>query len=208
MSRHTAIPASPADSIRAALHHVFQSREYTWTQRADPFRWLRENFLRFADWLDSLRHTHPVAYLLILLGLVAAFALIAVHLSSVVRRAMRAAVERAGLAPAGLVGRDMAWHLARARELVAAGQYREALAERFVALALELDQRGVVRFHPSKTPGEYAGEARLPDDARGSFRALVRELYGYLFGGVACSPERWAEFDAAAVKIGGAHAAS
>ena len=36
----------------------------------------------------------------------------------------------------------------------------------FLALVLELDQRHLVRFHPSKTPREYSTEARLAEPSR------------------------------------------
>jgi hypothetical protein len=198
--------AVPPDSIRATLHRVFAARAYSWDDHFDPLAWLREHFLRLSDWLDKLRVAHPLAYLVLLLVLVGLFALIVVHLSWLVRRAMRAAVARAGLGAPVLPTRDALWHLAEARRLGNEGRYREALAERFVALALRLDQRGLVRFHPSKTPGEYAHEARLTDADRGELSALVRDLYRYLFGGVPVSPETWGAFDAAAGRVEGGSA--
>jgi hypothetical protein len=200
--------ALPADSIRAALHRVFAAREYDWTVRTDPWAWVRQEFVRFADWLDGLRHTHPVAYIVILLGMVTILTVITVHLTWILRRAMRAAVEGAGVAARGTAPHDAAWYRDLARRLGAEGRYREALAQRFQALVLELDQRGAVRFHPSKTPGEYVREARLPDGDRGAFSALVAQLYRHLFGGVPASSDAWNAFDTAAMHIGTGHAAS
>jgi hypothetical protein len=63
----------------------------------------------------------------------------------------------------------------------------------FVRLMLELDARQVVRFHPSKTPGEFAREA--PDGpTRDSLRGLVRTLYRYAFAREVCGPGEFAQW--------------
>ena len=71
-------------------------------------------------------------------------------------------------------------------ELARAGRYAEALGQRFLALVLELDRRKALRFHASKTPAEYVGEARLTDRGRASLAGLVAQLYRHLFAAVPC----------------------
>src|SRR5947208_14696553 len=90
----------------------------------------------------------------------------------------------------------------RAEELARAGRYAEALAHRFVALVLDLERRRALAFHPSKTPAEYVGEARLDAAGRASLAGLVGRLYRHLFGGVPCDEGGYREFGAAADELG------
>src|SRR3989442_1145891 len=106
----------------------------------------------------------------------------------------------------GIGGReleDARAHRARAEELARAGRYAEALAYRFVALVLELERRRALAFHPSKTPAEYVGEARLDAAGRASLAELVARLYRPLFGGVPRGEGGDREFGAAAGGLGG-----
>ena len=52
--------------------------------------------------------------------------------------------------------RDALWHRRRAEQLAAEGRFVEAMPFDFLALVLELDGRKILRYQPSKTPGEYA----------------------------------------------------
>ena len=63
--------APPADSVQAALRHVFSAREYDWTERRGVFSWLQEQYLRLLDWLARLEETHPQAYYLLLAAMIA-----------------------------------------------------------------------------------------------------------------------------------------
>src|SRR3989442_12155445 len=86
----------------------------------------------------------------------------------------------------GIGGRELAdarAHRARAEELARAGRYAEALAHRFVALVLELERRRALAFHPSKTPAEYVGEARLDAAGRGARPAPLGRPHTPLVGG-------------------------
>src|ERR1044072_6701792 len=86
-------------------------------------------------------------------------------------------------APGPPVIRDARAHRALADELAAQGRYAEALGHLFLAVVLELDKRKAVRFHASKTPAEYVGEARLDATARSTLDTLVAPLYRHLLGG-------------------------
>jgi hypothetical protein len=87
--------------------------------------------------------------------------------------------------------RDQAWYRGEADRLAGLGRYAEAMQYDFLALVLALDAASLVRFHPSKTPGEYTREARLSPEAGARFRALVRDLYGYVFARRACGPREF-----------------
>ena len=95
--------------------------------------------------------------------------------------------------------RDAAWYLREADRAAAAGRIAEALQLAFVGLALTLDGQGLLRYHASQTPAECAREARLAAEDRERLRALVRTLYGHVFGGRPCAPDdyrRWRETSA------------
>ena len=83
---------------------------------------------------------------------------------------------------AGLALLDSRSHRIRAEALAREGRYAEALAHRFAALICDLDEVKAVAIHPSKTPAEYAREARLDPAGRVTIAALVARLYAHLFG--------------------------
>jgi hypothetical protein len=144
-----------------------------------------------------------VVYYAILIALGIVLLAILVHFAYVLSRAFTLVEPTA---PAGRVGsvaarRDAAWHLAEAHGLSAAGRYPEALAHRFMALVLELEQGHALRFHAAKTPAEYAAEARLDEHGRRRLRTLVLILYRHLFAAVPCSVSDWIAFDRAAGEL-------
>ena len=97
---------------------------------------------------------------------------------------------------------DVRAHLGRATDLAVAGRYAEALAHRFLALLLQLDARRAIKFHVSKTPAEYVGEARVDAEGRADLRALVSRLYRHLFAAVPCDARGYEEFGMMAARIG------
>jgi Domain of unknown function (DUF4129) len=192
------------DSLSAVLRAVFAAREYQWTRRttSSAWVWLMERLQRLLEWLEQLRLTFPIHYYIVLSVLTVVLVFMLVHMTLVVVRSLRP-VARVG-APAAVSGpvRDAAWHLAEALRLGAAGRFAEALAHRFLAAVLELDERRVVQFHPSKTPAEYAREARLDDPGRAELAGLVASLYAHVFGGAPCDAAEWQRFDAQAAGLG------
>ena len=184
----------PVDSLRAVLDSVFAAPEYRWVERPETYALLRR-WLRIAQqWLLDMRETHPALFKLLLAGLVLLVIAIFLHAAWVFLQTVRGA-GRAGpgaLAPLP-VRRDQAWYRGEADRLAGLGRYAEAMQYDFLALVLALDAASLVRFHPSKTPGEYSREARLSPEGRNQLRALVRDLYGYVFARRACGPR---EFEA------------
>ena len=65
-------------------------------------------------------------------------------------------------------------------------------------MLLDLDRARALVFHPSKTPAEYIGEARLDPGGRAAFAELVARLYRHVFGAVPVEPRDFDEFGAAA----------
>jgi hypothetical protein len=188
--------------LRRAVADVFARPEYQWVERQRVLSWLARQWHNLLAWLDHLAARYPVGYNVGLALVVVALVVLVVHLSYVIWRIVRPAA-RSGRAPsaAGAVIVDAATHLARAEELARAGRYAEALAHRFLAVVLELDRRKALRFHTSKTPAEYVGEARLDDTGRASLAGLVAQLYRHLFGAVPCDASEYETFGAAAQEL-------
>jgi len=204
-----AAQAASADSIRAVLDRVFAAPEYDWEVRRHPLQFLLDWYRAVLTWLDELAASHPIAYWVVIGLLVGILVATLAHFAYLVVRALRPrAVSDSMPSIVAARSRDSAWHVAEARRLALAGRFSEALAHRFVALVLELDQGGALRYHPSKTPAEYVNEARLGAAAADEFRVLVAVLYGHLFGGALCSEQALAAFDRRAAALAGQHAAT
>ncbi len=185
-----------ADSLRRVLRSVFAGPDYRWSRRADPLATLKLWWAALARWWQDLHGASSIAAWVVVGIVVLALVAITAHTIWTFSRAFRRAPPSpldVGVAPAR---RDQAWYRSQADRLATAGRYAEAMQADFIALILALDTRDVVRFHPSKTPGEYAGEARLEGVARADFRDLVRRLYACVFGRVGCGPGEFADWRA------------
>lgn len=179
------VPAPAADSLRAVLDSVFADPRYAWVERPNPLAFLARWWNALLDWIGALESRNPGVYWLLFWVMLTVLAAVVVHAGWILVRTLRAAQAPAdpGAISAHPV-RDAAWYRGESARLAEAGRFTEAMQADFLALALDLDRRGLLRFHPSKTPEEYAREARLPDPARAEFRDLVRALYGHAFAGV------------------------
>ncbi len=176
--------APAADSLRSVLDTVFAAPAYDWDERRHPLAFLLRWWRALVDWLFDLKETNPTLYSVVFWVLVTIVVAVLVHAAYVfaqtLRAARRPAEARLAEAPAR---RDARWFRAEAERHAAAGRLTLAMQADFLALALELDQRSLLRYHPSKTPAEYAREAQLGAAARDEFRELVRGLYRAAFGG-------------------------
>ncbi len=193
----------PADSLRHVIGQVFARPEYQWVERRRVVSWLARQWHNLIEWLNRLSAQHPVGFDIGLALVVVALVALLVHMGYVMWRIVRPAA-RTGQTktPVGArVVADAAAHLAYAEELARAGRYAEALGHRFLALVLELDRRKALRFHASKTPAEYVGEARLTDRGRASLGSLVAQLYRHLFGAVPCDAGEYESFGYAAQEL-------
>lgn len=179
---------------------MFARPEYRWVTGRSLLQWLAEQVGRLLDWLSRTQQGHPGAFKLLVVGLSIALVAMLAHMAYVVWRITRPTARTP--APGGLVDGmrldDARAHRERADALARAGRYTEALAHRFVAVVLDLDAREAIKFHPSKTPAEYIGEARLDPSGRASLADLVARLYRHLFGAVPCDERAYHEFTAEA----------
>jgi hypothetical protein len=189
--------APAADSLRAVLDSVFSQPEYRWVAIPHPLAFLRRWWQLLQDWLTVARERHPELFWALFWCLLAVLAAILVHGMWVMAQTLRAASAppTAGHAPAGEV-RGASWYRREAIRLARLNRYPEAMQADFLGLVLELDQRRVLRFHPSKTPNEYTTEVQLDQPSRDAFRSLVRTLYGHAFAREPCGPDEFAAWRA------------
>ena len=189
------IVQQPADSLQGVLDTVFAAPKYEWVARPHPWRWLWEQFMKLVSWFELLRLSAPVAYWTVVCLAVVALVAVLVHAGWLMLRTIRAstapdAVEAGGRAER----RDAAWYWTRGTRLAADGRYPEAMRAMFEATALDLAAAGLVRWHPSKTPREYAREAKLAPPARLRLVAVVDGLYASSFAGAETGPAEWEQW--------------
>lgn len=184
-----------ADSLRAVLDSVFAGRDYRWVVKRQAVGVLRQWLDALQAWLAGLRDAHPVGFGFFEAALIIVVVAILVHAGWVLTRAVRPSAEGAGgVIPSPSAQRDRAWYRREADRLAAEGRFVEAIQADFLSLVLALDASRLVRFHPSKTPAEYAEEARLDGDGRAQLHALVRSLYGYAFARRPCGADEFVEW--------------
>lgn len=190
------LQAAPPDSLRAVLDRVFQNRAYEWVEPKNPFAFIGRWWQQLLDWLGGLEQASPDAYWALIWLLTAVLVAIVVHAVYVMTQTLKAASAPADPGTGGVSPeiRGAAWYRREASRLAREGRYPEAMQADFLGLVLELDQRGALSFHPSKTPYEYSLEVKGGDPVRTSFRGLVQSLYGYAFAGRPCGADdftRW-----------------
>ena len=195
------IPQGPVvapgpDSLRAVLDTVFAGPAYVWVEPKNPLDFLLRWWREFLRWLSGLEQAQPLVYWALIWILTAILAAIVVHAVFVMAQTLKAASAPAGAndLPSSPEVRGAGWYRREAQRLAGEGRYPEAMQADFLGLVLELDQRGTLKFHPSKTPYEYSTELRGDEPVRSAFRSLVRSLYGFAFAREPCGPDdfgRW-----------------
>lgn len=186
----------PPDSVKRALEEVFARPAYGWATQPSLGQWLRDLWRSLIQWLDKFERTSPVLFNVFVAALVLLLVALLVHIGYVLWQILRRAPSPQGVTVRATASRvlNAAGHLARADELALAGAWTEALGHRFLALLLELDGRRAVRFHPSKTPAEYIGEASLDPPGRETLADLVGRLYRHVFGAAPCDAAAYRAF--------------
>jgi len=182
------------DSLRSILDSVFASSAYAWRPQDEAGTAIVRYWRRLLEWLASLQEANPLLFKLLVAMLALVLLAILGHaLWLLVRTVRGAALTVSDAMPeAPTARRDAAWYLSAADRASAEGLFAEALQLAFVGVALTLDERGLLRYHPSKTPAECSREARLVPEDRMRLSSLVRTLYTCAFGGARCGPAEYA----------------
>jgi hypothetical protein len=171
--------------LRRALDKVFSAGRYRWVERRHPLQWLSDLWARFQAWVDRLDAAHPnLSWVLVIVSAILLVILLT-HIGYTLWKVYSITARPADQPARGTAGvalLDARSHRIQAEALAREGRYAEALAHRFAALICDLDEAKAVTIHGSKTPAEYAREARLDPDGRVTILDLVARLYAHLFG--------------------------
>ena len=186
-------PAIPDDSLRAVLDTVLGAPAYQWNETTPRLSWLARWWRTLVDWLDNFRQTNPTAADILFWSLVVILVIIFVHGGWIMYQTVREGTARAGKSgeTVSLLVRDERWFRQQAEQLAGQGRYAEAMQAAFTSLVLRFDSRSILRYHPSKTPREYAREARLDPEEKGRLQESVKELYAHAYAGEPCRPDQY-----------------
>lgn len=177
-----------ADSLRVVLDSVFADPLYDWAERPALMGWFSRGWRWLTQSLQSFQDNNPDLFRWFVVVLIALLAVIVLHAAWVVFRTTReaSAADEGPVVPQRQAPRTAVWYQGQAEALAESGRFPEALMAAFHALVLDLDRRGVVRYHPSKTPREYVADRRLAPDDRERLAGLVGGLYRHVFGHEPC----------------------
>lgn len=177
-----------ADTVDAALARVFARPEFAERESSGLLQLVSDLGRAFRQWIGSLLSAwvpegwHP-AFTWLIIGVVSLLALWA--LATIVRALVgspRRDPETTVQPAVGLPVEDAdAWEAA-ARAASAAGRFRDAAIALYLAAVLRLEERGILRYHAGKTPGDYRAEARSHPEARGPFDTFIRLFLPVAFG--------------------------
>ncbi len=192
----------PADSVRAVLDSVFRDPAYAWDSPSSELSWIADRWLALLGWLSRLEGNHPALYRFLIALLVGLLLVILAHGVWILVRTVRGAQAAAGAqGPVREVRvRDAAWYWREADRLAAAHQYADAAQLAFVALARDLDRRGLLQYQTSLTPAEVARSARVSEEGRSRLGSLVARMYLAAFGGGHFGAAEWAGWREQAAK--------
>jgi hypothetical protein len=186
-----------AATVKAEAEKVLADPRYA--PRWSFWRWLRE---KLSHW--SLPDFHVPAGLstviiwLLLIWCVLTLVAILAHViwTFVVLKRSRTAGGEVSLPQAApQFGEGLTYDelVAGMREAASRGQFRRALAFMMLALLRRLDEAGTVRFHRSKTNGEYVREYPPAAGGRDEFRKFTRGFDAVVYGGRPCGERGWQE---------------
>ncbi len=190
-----------SDSIETVLADVFMAPEYQW-RSPNLLSKLGEYWGSVMAAFGALENAHPIAYWVLLGVLTVVLIAILSHFGYILWRVFHPldGKKRLTMQKAAPI-RDIDWYLRESQRAVADGRFVEAMAHRFRAMALILNRRHALSFHPSKTPAEYLAEARLGKADKGMLGDLVEVLYKHLFGGLSCAEHDAVRFDESAARL-------
>jgi len=176
---------------------VFSAGRYHWVERRHPLQWLADLWERFQTWIARLNVAHPAVSSALAAVAIVLLVILVTHIGFTLWQVYRVTVRPADQTARGTAGislLDARFHRTQAESLARAGRYAEALAHRFAALICDLDEGKAVTIHASKTPAEYAREARLDPIGRATITDLVARLYAHLFGAVPIDEHGYRDF--------------
>lgn len=197
------------DTVEAALARVLARPEFA--ERSTPalLQLISDLAAAFRTWIASLlgswvpEQWYP-AFTWLVIALLAGFAVWALYaLVSALTGSPRTPETAApGMRQVSVRGEDAAWWESAARAAAAAGQFRDAAIALYLAAVLRLEERGVLRYHPGKTPGDYRSEVRAHAESRRPFESFIRQFLPVAFGARAPDAASFRALAASAAELG------
>jgi hypothetical protein len=188
-------PRPDPSEVRAEVRNILNDPRFA--QHVTFRQWLEEQFMNWKapdvdlpEWLKLfLSWAFMIWCVLTLLAILAHFIW---TLFILLRRksAPSGNAARAGLTEK-LRHRSLEELMTTIHQLAGRGSYREALEVMMLALLKSLDQAGAIRYHESKTNGEYLFEYSPDRPERSDFRQFVTAVEGTIYGGRECGPDHY-----------------
>ena len=177
-----------AAAIEEALTRVYARGEFTAQRTPRLVQFMRDLWNGFRDWVASLwefvlpERGGPVIEWIIW-GVVLGAALWALtHLILSLQQSDSSDAARGVANAADARTRNAAWWENAARTAALEARYRDAALFLYNAVLLRLETRGVLHYHPGKTPGDYRREVHAHAPARAPFEQFIRALLPTAFG--------------------------
>ena len=182
-------PQSLDETQRARLQRILAQPAYQQDQKQESAikQWLSKVWDKLLAWLKHLFNSHPAANpsqvtlnfirLALASALLVAFLFMLFKLFQRLRKRTRPAAEPG---TREILGEQISEEtttedlLASARALAKQGDYRAAIRRAYIALLYELEQRGKLRLHSSKTNRDYLEDLRSEQIIFPPFFALTR----------------------------------
>lgn len=184
---------SSTDELKAVAQQILSGAEYQRQMRGAGqvpvtqrlwealFGWLRG--ILSQPLFEGLQRAHPVAFWVLVAGLIGLLGLLLFHFAVILRSSLRATPRKVGevsAAPDSKPGpQDL---VAEAEQAAAAGRYREAIRCVYRALLSRLDAEGLISYDQTKTNWEYLNTIRSIEALYKPFAELTmlfdRKWYG------------------------------
>jgi hypothetical protein len=185
-------PDAPA--IRQQVRDILADPRYA--PRTSFSQWLSEKLRSFEGPDVHLGGFGRFLYWFIVVWMVLALFAILGHLAWTLWTLLGGFRGGRALTPSPVTGPDLP-DLSRAdllglmSELAARGSFREAIGAMVTALVRQLDESRILRFHESKTNGDYVREYPAERPGRGVFRQFVLASDRAVYGLGACDVETY-----------------
>lgn len=185
--------------IRSVLDEIYRRPEFRTVER----RTLLE---RLVEWLSAWFGKAEIDLSWIRWGVYAALAALVLVLlwhwiPVLARRIERRAARTLAAAPEGPTPEATADWESVARDAASRGDYLGAVRALYRHAVVSLDRRSVVRFHESKTGGDYLRECRHRPELAEVFGRFLSGVERVLFGGQPCGPSLYRELEATAETV-------
>jgi hypothetical protein len=180
-----------AESVRAETHEILSDPRFA--PRRTFLQWLAEQLGHIGTWGFDVGSgwRRAVVWVILFWGLLTIAAILG-HIGWTLVVTMRGGGSGRGFSLLGPRRRDaekvtFEEILRQMQQLAARGAYRQALGMMMLALVRQLEAADLLRFHRSKTNGDYVREYPAARAGRQGFRRFVLAFDALVYGGRPCA---------------------